>query len=80
MASHLINCNQEKERSDGMMVQRNFYSQSSQLFEKSDKLEGNSAVKPGASFKLIPSSIALNDMRLTTTWRTIVKYLLKCRG
>ena len=64
-----------------MMVQRNFNSQSSKLFEKKkDKLEGNSAVKPGASFKSIPSSIALNYMRLTTTWRTIVKYLLKCRG
>ena len=36
----LINCNQEKERFDGTMVQRNFNSQSSLLFGKiSDKLE-----------------------------------------
>ena len=58
--SHLVNCNQEKERFDGTMVQRNFNSQSSQLFEISDKLEvcmlclkygvleGNSAVIPKA--------------------------------
>ena len=61
-ASNLINCNQEKERFDSTMVQRNFNSQSSQLFEISDKLEvcilclkygvleGNSAVKQGAFF------------------------------
>ena len=36
----LINCNQEKERFDGTMVQRNFNSQSSLLFGKiSDNLE-----------------------------------------
>ena len=92
-ASHLVNCHQEKERFDSTMVQRNFNLQTSQLFEISDELEvcilclkygfleGNSAVKRfPARFVLIPSCIAVNQMRLTTVWWGVGKCLSKCRG